>query len=82
MGGRRKIAVFGVPSAAGGRHPAQAEAPNRLREAGLLEALRGAGLRVVNLSDLSLFPYRDDPEHPRARNAEVVACGCGPPPTR
>jgi len=74
VGGRRKIAVFGVPSAAGGRHPAQAEAPNRLREAGLLEALRGAGLRVVNLSDLSLFPYRDDPEHPRARNAEVVAC--------
>jgi len=74
VGGRRKIAVFGVPSAAGGRHPAQAEAPNRLREAGLLEALRGAGLLVVNLSDLSLFPYRDDPEHPRARNAEVVAC--------
>ncbi len=74
MGGRRKVAVFGVPSAAGGRHPAQAEAPNHLRAAGLLEALRGAGLRVVNLSDLSLFPYRDDPEHPRARNAEVVAC--------
>jgi arginase len=69
-----KIAVFGVPSAAGGRHPGQAEAPRALREAGLLEALRGAGLRVVNLSDLSLFPYRDDPEHPRARNAEVVAC--------
>src|SRR5207247_5282929 len=74
VGGRRKVAVFGVPSAAGGRHPAQAEAPNHLRAAGLLEALRGAGLRVVNLSDLSLFPYRDDPEHPRARNAEVVAC--------
>ena len=74
MGGRRKVAVFGVPSAAGGRHPAQAEAPNHLRAAGLLEALRGAGPRVVNLSDLSLFPYRDDPEHPRARNAEVVAC--------
>ncbi len=74
MGGRKKVAVFGVPSAAGGRHPSQAEAPNRLREAGLLEALRGAGLRVVNLSDLSLFPYRDDPEHPRSRNAEVVAC--------
>lgn len=69
-----KVAVFGVPSAAGGRHPSQAEAPRALREAGLLDALRGAGLRVVNLSDLSLFPYRDDPEHPRARNAEVVAC--------
>jgi len=29
---------------------------------------------VVNLSDLSLFPYRDDPDHPQARNAEVVEC--------
>src|SRR5207245_8450134 len=28
----------------------------------------------VNLSALSLFPHRDDPERPRARNAEVVAC--------
>jgi arginase len=69
-----KVAVFGVPSAAGGRHPGLSEAPRSLREAGLLEALRAAGLRVVNLSDLSLFPYRDDPEHPKARNAEVVAC--------
>ena len=69
-----KVAVFGVPSAAGGRHPGLTEAPRSLREAGLLEALRAAGLRVVNLSDLSLFPHRDDPEHPRARNAEVVAC--------
>ncbi|PYQ38968.1 MAG: arginase [Acidobacteria bacterium] len=29
---------------------------------------------MVNLSDLSLFPYRDDPGHPHARNAEVVEC--------
>lgn len=69
-----KVAVFGVPSAAGARHPGLADAPRSLREAGLLVALRAAGLRVVNLSDLSLFPYRDDPEHPKARNAEVVAC--------
>jgi arginase len=69
-----KLAVFGVPSAAGGRGPGLARAPLALRQAGLLEALRGAGARVVNLSDLSLFPYRPDPEHPRARNAEVVAC--------
>lgn len=69
-----KIAVFGVPTAAGGRRPAVADAPFRLREAGLLEALRAAGPRVVNLSDLSLFPFREDPEHPKARNAEVVAC--------
>jgi arginase len=46
----------------------------RLREAGLLEALRATGARVVNLSDLSLFPYAEDPAHPKARNAEVAAC--------
>ena len=69
-----KMAVFGVPTAAGSRRAGVADAPMRLREAGLLEALRAAGPRVVNLSDLSLFPYREDPEHPRARNAEVVAC--------
>lgn len=69
-----KIAVFGVPTAAGVRSPGVADAPLRLREAGLLEALRAAGPRVVNLSDLSLFPFREDPEHPRARNAEIVAC--------
>ena len=69
-----KIAVFGVPSAAGGGHPALADAPRRLRDAGLLEALRASPLTVVNLSDLSLFPFRDDPEHPHARNAEVVSC--------
>jgi arginase len=45
-----------------------------LREQGLLRALAADGTRVVNLSDLSLFPYRADPEHPQARNAEVVAC--------
>jgi arginase len=69
-----KIAVVGVPSAAGARGPGVARGPFELRAAGLLQALAADGTRVVNLSDLSLFPYRDDPEHPRARNAEVVAC--------
>jgi arginase len=74
MSGARKMAVFGVPCAAGARSESVALAPFRLREAGLLEALRRTGSRVVNLSDLSLFPRRDDPEHPRSRNAPVVAC--------
>jgi arginase len=69
-----KVAVFGVPTAAGGRAPGLERGPFALREAGLLRDLRAGGARVVNLSDLSLFPYRDDPEHPEARNAEVVAC--------
>lgn len=69
-----RVAVFGVPSAAGTRRAGTERAPFVLREAGLLDALRATGARVVNLSDLSLFPYRDDDGHPRARNAEVVAC--------
>jgi arginase len=69
-----KIAVFGVPSAASARKSGMERGPFVLREHGLLERLRQAGARVVNLSDLSLFPYRDDPEHARARNAEVAAC--------
>jgi arginase len=69
-----KIAVFGVPTAAGARASGLERAPFALREAGLLEALRARGARVVNLSDLSLFPYRTDEAHPQARNGEVVAC--------
>lgn len=71
---RNKVAVFGVPTAAGATAPGTERAPFTLREAGLLQELRAAGATVVNLSDLSLFPWRDDPEHPRQRNAEVVAC--------
>jgi len=69
-----KVAVFGVPTAAGGRGSGVERAPFALRAAGLLSSLKEQGATVVNLSDLSLFPYRDDPEHPHARNAEVVAC--------
>ena len=71
---RNKVAVFGVPTAAGAAGPGTERAPFALREAGLLQRLRQTGARVVNLSDLSLVPHREDPAHPRARNAEVVAC--------
>ncbi|HET7291432.1 MAG TPA: arginase family protein [Vicinamibacteria bacterium] len=68
-----KMAVFGVPSAAGARGPGVERAAFALREAGLLTAL-ARHARVVNLSDLSLFPWRDDPGHPKARNAPIAAC--------
>jgi arginase len=71
---RNKVAVFGVPSAAGAAAAGGERAPLVLREAGLLGALRALGATVVNLSDLSLFPWRDDADHPRSRNHEVVAC--------
>jgi arginase len=69
-----KLAVVGVPTAAGARGSGVARGPLALRDHGLLQALAADGTRVVNLSDLSLFPYRVDEEHPKARNAEVVAC--------
>jgi arginase len=69
-----KIAVFGVPTAAGAAAAGVERGPFALREAGLLGRLRQAGARVVNLSDLSLFPFREDEEHPRERNAAGVAC--------
>ena len=69
-----KIAVVGIPSAAAARGSGVARGPLALRDHGLLQALAADGTRVVNLSDLSLFPYREDPEHPKARNADVVAC--------
>jgi arginase len=72
--GHGKVAVFGVPTSAGAFRPGGERAPFVLREAGLLTSLRATGAIVVNLSDLSLFPFRDDPAHPRQRNAEVVAC--------
>ena len=72
--GRPKVAVFGVPTAAGTRLAGVSQGPLRLREAGLLRALEALGARVVNLSDLSLFPSRDDDAHPKARNAAGVAC--------
>lgn len=69
-----KIAVVGIPTAAAARGTSVSRAPLVLRDHGLLRALAADGTRVVNLSDLSLFPYREDPDHPKARNSEVVAC--------
>ena len=69
-----KLAVFGVPTAAGARGASVSRAPLVFRDSGLLAALAADGTRVVNLSDLSLFPFRVDEAHPRARNAEGVAC--------
>ena len=71
---RHKVVVLGVPTAAGARGPGMEKAPFALRAAGLLARLKEEGATVVNLSDLSLFPFREDPDHLRARNADVVAC--------
>lgn len=71
---RNKLAVFGVPTAAGAAAAGGEKAPLVLRETGLLGELKALGATVVNLSDLSLFPWREDAGQPRQRNHEVVAC--------
>jgi arginase len=70
----RRIVILGVPAAAGASRPGVEGAPRALREAGLVGAMGRAGLEPIDLVDLSLFPFREDPDHPRARNAAGVAC--------
>jgi arginase len=69
-----KIAVLGVPAAAGAGRPGVEDAPAALREAGLIEALCASGATIENLVDLALFPFRADPAPAQARNLSGVAC--------
>src|SRR5512138_704093 len=70
----RRVVSFGVPSAAGAARPGVERASSALSAAGLAGALAGRGRAVIDRGDLSLFPWRPDPEHPQARNASGVAC--------
>ncbi len=65
--------VIGVPSSAGAHHAGQDRAPAALREAGLIERLRAAGLSVTDAGDLPGSVFAVDHEHPRARNLAAVA---------
>jgi arginase len=46
--------MIGVPSSAGAHHAGQERAPAALRQAGLLERLRAAGLTIRDAGDLSV----------------------------
>lgn len=65
-----KIALLGAPSSAGARDLGQEQTPALLRELGLAERLRGAGLEVVDLGDLPVV--RSAPEA-GARNCRNLA---------
>jgi arginase family enzyme len=54
----RTFALLGVPSSAGAHWPGQEKAPRALREAGLVERLRAAGLKVEDYGDLPRTRYR------------------------
>ena len=55
-----KFGLIGVPSSAGAHGPGQEKAPSALRKAGLLGALREAGLDVEDLGDLSVTRFATD----------------------
>jgi arginase len=58
-----RIGLLGVPSSAGAHWPGQEKAPRALREAGLVERLREAGLPVRDHGDLPRTRFRPDPGH-------------------
>jgi arginase len=68
----RPLGVIGVPTSAGAFAPGQERAPQALREAGLLELLREAGVDVRDHGDREPWRWRPDREHRRAQHAERV----------
>ena len=65
--------LIGVPSSAGAHGPGQEKAPSALRTAGLLGALREAGLDVEDLGDLPAARFAPDrAERKRQSQSQVV----------
>ncbi len=65
--------MIGVPTSAGAFAPGQEQAPRALRDAGLLDLLRGSGIEVRDHGDCEEWRWRPDRAHPRAQNAAKVA---------
>jgi arginase len=70
-----RLAVIGAPTSAGAFAPGQEDAPDALRAAGLLDALRVGGRDVVDRGDTPRFRWRVDHAEPRAMNADAVVAG-------
>jgi len=65
--------LIGVPSSAGAHGPGQEKAPSALRTAGLLGALREAGLDVEDLGDLPVARFAPDrAERKRQSQSQVI----------
>jgi arginase len=68
----RTISIVGVPSSAGSYAAGQELGPAALRSAGLIDALREAGLDVHDEGDLPVQVWRPDRVSPRAQNVGQV----------
>jgi arginase len=66
------LALIGVPTSAGAFAPGQERAPGALRDAGLLELLRDAGIDIRDRGDRQVWRWRPDRENPRAQNLGAV----------
>jgi arginase len=69
---RAPIGIIGVPTSAAAFAPGQEQAPRALRDAGLVDALRGHGADVRDHGDRSVWRWRPDRERPRAQNLGAV----------
>ena len=70
MSGR--LGVIGVPTSAGAFAPGQEQAPQALRDAGLLDLLRRSGVEVRDRGDCESWRWRPDRENRRAQNLTKV----------
>jgi arginase len=68
----RSVGVIGVPTSAGAFAPGQEQGPSALRQAGLLEALTGAGMDVRDHGDREGWRWRPDRRNPRNQNVTKV----------
>ncbi len=68
----KKVGVIGVPTSAGAFAPGQEQAPQAIREAGLLDRLGAADVEVHDHGDLAVWRWRPDRENRRAQNAAKV----------
>jgi len=67
-----KFGLIGVPSSAGAHGPGQEKAPAALRQAGLLGALREAGLEVEDLGDLPVARFAPDRDNRKRQSQSRV----------
>jgi arginase len=72
-----ELALIGVPTSAGTHSPGQEQAPQALREAGLVRGLEAAGVTVHDQGDLPLAMYQAAAADPRQRNLDGVVAVAG-----
>jgi arginase len=67
-----RIGLIGVPSSAGAHGPGLEMAPSALRQAGLVGALRAAGLEVEDRGDLPVTRFKPDPVNRKRQSLSRV----------